>query len=160
MVKNRSNGLRNSSSVMSLRSSVQDDAASRRIAELEAQVDQLSKANATSEFYTRNARPYDEKLTAYNQVEWDHKEIGDSLVYKRANGQHMDRPGSTMYQEYADMMRRQPARPENALKAPEAYTEPFCTFLTDNPTVWHAVDYFEKKLQKAGFEKVISFSMT
>jgi hypothetical protein len=42
----------------------------------------------------------------------------------------------------------------NALKTPEAYTQPFCDFLTENPTVWHAVDYFEKKLKKAGFKKV------
>ena len=45
-------------------------------------------------------------------------------------------------------------REGNALKSPEAYTQPFCDFLTENPTVWHAVEYFEKKLQKAGFKKV------
>jgi hypothetical protein len=45
-------------------------------------------------------------------------------------------------------------REGNALKSPEAYTQPFCDFLTENPTVWHAVDYFEKKLNKAGFKKV------
>ena len=42
----------------------------------------------------------------------------------------------------------------NALKSPEAYTQPFCDFLTENPTVWHAVQYFEKKLDAAGFKKV------
>jgi aminopeptidase I len=45
-------------------------------------------------------------------------------------------------------------REGNALKSPEAYTQPFCDFLTENPTVWHAVDYFETKLKKAGFKKV------
>lgn len=40
------------------------------------------------------------------------------------------------------------------LKSPEAYTQPFCSFLTENPTVWHAVDHFERKLTKAGFQKV------
>jgi aminopeptidase I len=41
----------------------------------------------------------------------------------------------------------------NVLKSPQAYTQPFCDFLTENPTVWHAVDYFENKLKKAGFKK-------
>lgn len=45
---------------------------------------------------------------------------------------------------------------DNTLKSPEAYTQPFCDFLTENPTVWHAVSYFEGKLQKAGFQKVCS----
>jgi hypothetical protein len=40
------------------------------------------------------------------------------------------------------------------LKSPEAYAQPFCDFLTDNPTVFHAVNYFEKKLAAAGFKKV------
>lgn len=43
---------------------------------------------------------------------------------------------------------------EHALRAPEAYTQPFCDFLTENPTVFHTVAHFEKKLEKAGFEKV------
>jgi hypothetical protein len=43
---------------------------------------------------------------------------------------------------------------QNVLKSPEAYTQPFCEFLTENPTVWHAVQYFEKKLDSAGFKKV------
>lgn len=45
-------------------------------------------------------------------------------------------------------------REEHTLKSPEAYTKPFCDFLTENPTVFHAVDYFEKKLEKAGYKKV------
>lgn len=43
---------------------------------------------------------------------------------------------------------------ENKLKSAEEYCQPFCEFLTENPTVFHAVDYFEKKLNKAGFTKV------
>src|SRR4051812_18447603 len=34
---------------------------------------------------------------------------------------------------------------------PEAYTKPFCDFLTENPTVFHAVVYFGKKLADLGF---------
>lgn len=37
---------------------------------------------------------------------------------------------------------------------PEAFTEPFCDFLHENPTVFHAVDYFTRKLTQAGFEEV------
>jgi hypothetical protein len=37
---------------------------------------------------------------------------------------------------------------------PASYTDPFCAFLTKNPTVFHAVDYFEKQLREAGFEGV------
>lgn len=47
---------------------------------------------------------------------------------------------------------------ESALKSPEAYCQPFCDFLTENPTVFHAVDYIEKKLEKAGFKKVRIFA--
>lgn len=43
---------------------------------------------------------------------------------------------------------------DNTLKIPEAYTQPFCDFLTDNPTVFHAVSHFETKLKNAGFKKV------
>ena len=45
-------------------------------------------------------------------------------------------------------------RSENALKSPEAYTQPYCEFMTNNPTIFHAVDAFEKDLTKAGFKKV------
>jgi len=37
---------------------------------------------------------------------------------------------------------------------PETFTQPFCDFLTDNPTVFHAVEYFKGKLAEAGFEEV------
>jgi hypothetical protein len=40
------------------------------------------------------------------------------------------------------------------IQCPEEYTEPFCEFLTENPTVFHAVDYFEKGLEENGFTKV------
>ncbi|KAL7925551.1 peptidase M18-like protein [Trichoderma austrokoningii] len=34
---------------------------------------------------------------------------------------------------------------------PEAFTEPFLDFLRENPTVFHAVDYFQSKLNDAGY---------
>ncbi len=42
-------------------------------------------------------------------------------------------------------------------KKPEEYTKPFCDFLTENPTVFHAVGHFEERLQKEGYEKVSPF---
>ncbi|KAI0023647.1 aminopeptidase-like protein [Xylariomycetidae sp. FL0641] len=32
------------------------------------------------------------------------------------------------------------------MASPDAFTEPFCTFLQENPTVFHAVDYFKAKM--------------
>ena len=37
---------------------------------------------------------------------------------------------------------------------PEAYTQPFLSFISNNPTVFHAVDYFSKKLTSHGFTKL------
>ncbi|KAF2140137.1 uncharacterized protein K452DRAFT_230852 [Aplosporella prunicola CBS 121167] len=37
---------------------------------------------------------------------------------------------------------------------PEDYTKPFCDFLTDNPTVFHAVEAVAKQLEKASFSKL------
>jgi hypothetical protein len=75
-------------------------------------------------------------------------------------------PEKSLFEKYNESLQEQYNKPKeslitrkllgesNALKSPEAYTQPFCDFLTDNPTVWHAVTYFEKKLEKAGFKKV------
>jgi aminopeptidase I len=37
---------------------------------------------------------------------------------------------------------------------PEAFTKPYVEFMTENPTVFHAVDYFKQKLLKAGYKEV------
>jgi hypothetical protein len=75
-------------------------------------------------------------------------------------------PRQSLFEKYKEALRSEQMMPkqslitnalireENVLKSPEAYTKPFCDFLTENPTVFHAVDYFEKKLEKAGFKKV------
>ena len=39
---------------------------------------------------------------------------------------------------------------------PEAYTKPFCDFLQENPTVFHAADYFARKLRAGSFQEVHS----
>ncbi|MCJ1287611.1 hypothetical protein MMC26_006963 [Xylographa opegraphella] len=37
---------------------------------------------------------------------------------------------------------------------PEAYTQPFLSFISENPTVFHTVDYFSKQLSSHGFTKL------
>lgn len=37
---------------------------------------------------------------------------------------------------------------------PESFTKPFCDFLTENPTIFHAVGYFKDKLNAGGFTEV------
>ncbi|KAF9874984.1 aminopeptidase I zinc metalloprotease [Colletotrichum karsti] len=37
---------------------------------------------------------------------------------------------------------------------PEAYTQPFVDFLSENPTIFHAVSYFKSKLAAAGFTEL------
>ncbi|KAL2179078.1 peptidase M18 [Thermothelomyces heterothallicus CBS 202.75] len=39
---------------------------------------------------------------------------------------------------------------------PEAFTKPYLEFMTENPTVFHAVDYFKQKLLKAGYKELSS----
>ena len=49
----------------------------------------------------------------------------------------------------------EPARTTRAADVkPEDYTRPFCDFLQENPTIFHAVDYFKAKLAKDGFQEV------
>jgi aminopeptidase I len=38
--------------------------------------------------------------------------------------------------------------------SPEAYTKPFLNFMTENPTIFHAVNAFTQQLSSAGFEKL------
>lgn len=37
---------------------------------------------------------------------------------------------------------------------PEEFAEPFCKFLQENPTVFHAVGYFKKKMGALGYKEV------
>lgn len=37
---------------------------------------------------------------------------------------------------------------------PEAFTKPFCEFLTENPTIFHTVVYAKDKLEAAGYTQV------
>lgn len=37
---------------------------------------------------------------------------------------------------------------------PEAFTKPFCKFMEQNPTIFHAVDYFKSKSSDLGYKEV------
>lgn len=73
----------------------------------------------------------------------------------------------TLFRQYCDYLERntssasamgtkeaKTAKEEIRLKEPEDYAEPFINFMTENPTVWHAIQYWENKLEKAGFSKL------
>jgi hypothetical protein len=42
----------------------------------------------------------------------------------------------------------------NGVKEAKEYTKRFCDFMTANPTVWHAVDAFARRLEGEGFKRV------
>ncbi|OKL64090.1 hypothetical protein UA08_00310 [Talaromyces atroroseus] len=42
----------------------------------------------------------------------------------------------------------------SAAFAPEAYTQPFIDFISKNPTIFHAVDYFSKELEAHGYTRL------
>lgn len=44
--------------------------------------------------------------------------------------------------------------PWQAMKEPEDFAQPFCDFLTDNPTVFHAVAAVGAQLNQAGYTKL------
>ncbi|KAJ3553177.1 hypothetical protein NPX13_g10944 [Xylaria arbuscula] len=37
---------------------------------------------------------------------------------------------------------------------PESFTEPFCTFLKENPTIFHTVDYLKAKMTSLGYKEL------
>lgn len=78
----------------------------------------------------------------------------------------------SLFEKYNEALQEQHQTPKRSLitkglingggvlKNPAAYAQPFCDFLTENPTVFHAVSYFERKLEVAGFKKVGSHPMS
>ena len=45
-------------------------------------------------------------------------------------------------------------QPSSSTFKPEAYTKPFISFISSNPTVYHAVSYFSNQLESHGFTKL------
>ena len=94
------------------------------------------------------ARRYDAELRLRKQLE---QEI---LIERREAAKRTVEAAKWRFAEKRRVAEKRKAIELFSLKSPEEYTQPFCEFLTENPTVFHAVDYFEKKLEKAGFKKV------
>ncbi|KAL3422893.1 aminopeptidase I zinc metalloprotease [Phlyctema vagabunda] len=171
MVKNNPNSLRASMSNMSLRSP--EDAELRRtIAELEAKVNRLSAEAQAAELDARvNAqspiRSAEEGLRWIS--DWrngskdetatkDPFQVLESLLdgfnssTKKTPEHKKTRPEPLAYRR-ADVAGAEATRSKIAT-GPESYTKPFTDFLTENPTVWHAVDHFSRKLENAGYVKL------
>lgn len=47
---------------------------------------------------------------------------------------------------------RAPLTTDPGTVKPEAYSQPFCDFMADNPTIFHAVDAFAKQLERNGYQ--------
>lgn len=180
MVKHDS--LRGSSSNISLRSSAQEEAARHRIAELEAQVAALT-AQALKQPDSRipptipcgDSDQFDRGIQAivsqpvYKQqirTLWDERQESERRLRNLHHASAMKEQSSfteqrsSLFEGFSNGKRQtsEAAGQEHSLKSPSAYTQPFCDFLTENPTIWHAVSYFEQKLVKAGFKKVCATS--
>ncbi|EXJ60629.1 hypothetical protein A1O7_04782 [Cladophialophora yegresii CBS 114405] len=64
---------------------------------------------------------------------------------------HVSRGYDRMVQHSAYPPTSTPPSLQKEKFAPEKYTQPYLHFMTNNPTVFHAVDHFTSKLAKAGY---------
>ena len=60
------------------------------------------------------------------------------------------RPSQSLFESFQNTA----AAPSTQTIDPAAYTKPFIDFITNNPTVYHAVKHFESRLDSAGFSKL------
>lgn len=182
MVRNGNGSLRGSASNMSLFSTrIEDEntaATQARLADLEAQIKELKdresaekempKLPSLKSISMQNlGSQFPASHTPQPDNRGDENTLFDTFMeYRRPNGILVRRDFPLGVEEgYPAKREREQQQPRRSLitkalgggsqlKSPEAYAQPFCDFLTDNPTVFHAVDYFEKKLDAAGFKKV------
>ncbi|KAL1850357.1 vacuolar aminopeptidase 1 [Paecilomyces lecythidis] len=49
-----------------------------------------------------------------------------------------------------------PSQPRAAVNSvsPDAYSKPFCEFMSSNPTIFHAVEHFAKQLEQHGYKRL------
>jgi len=103
-------------------------------------------------------------LAAYQQFKLESEESSTNWprYYPHLAPQGFPTASESLYERYQKCQeeRRATLGGENKLKAAEEYTKPFCQFMTENPTVWHAVSAFEDKLTKSGFKKVLQYLTT
>ncbi|KAJ8070897.1 hypothetical protein OCU04_001256 [Sclerotinia nivalis] len=121
------------------------------------QTEEILVKNTMSWIADDNAR-YE---TLYKMME---KSNGPSSI---ETGNDITSNGQTLFEQYRENLQRNSfiangmrtkeakiAKKEIRLKEPEDYAEPFINFMTENPTVWHAIQYWENKLEEAGFSKL------
>lgn len=100
--------------------------------------------------WLREQNPLLSKPAAQCSAE-DVEEIGrlwkQYLTEQKMQRRQLKGSAAATHQATDDAIRFKQATRENAAK----YTEPFCKFLTENPTVFHAVDAIKKDLKDAGF---------
>lgn len=150
MVRNDYRSLRGSNSTLSLRSSA-EEASRQRIAELEAQLAALTAQDPPTTPFTlggqsdREAQSIRQSYrTLYEEAEAQRQRPA------RANGEGQ----RSLFEGFHQPVSREREHRKDTPIEPAAYTKPFLEFMTDHPTVWHAVSGFAEQLLNAGFKKV------
>ncbi|RFU25886.1 hypothetical protein B7463_g10455, partial [Scytalidium lignicola] len=133
MVKNSQGSLRAKSSNLSLKSSTGDLSQARQYLQRQAQL----------------------LMDAEREIEKMAGSLNDSSLYERYNEIMRSSDTLTAAATAAAAAAAAAGRVrERASFDPKDSTVPFCEFLSENPSIWHAVDYFERKLNGAGYEKL------
>lgn len=84
---------------------------------------------------------------------------GTKFAMSKMTGREPLSPAGSCAEVGSSSVSRQPATPTTAARqhqqyTPEQFTQPFCDFMTQNPTPFHVVDYCKTKLHDAGFHEV------
>lgn len=78
--------------------------------------------------------------------------------FLRARSSNLSLRSAAMEQSMAQRVEAANNAIDNTVTAkdldPGAFTKPYLDFMTENPTVFHAVGYFKEKLLKAGYKEV------
>lgn len=85
---------------------------------------------------------------------------GDQLAEARyipapAPQQLSQRPNAQQQQQSQLQPRMVPSRTSSTDSIdPSKYSQPYCDFMTSNPTIFHAVDHFSKQLEQHGYKRL------
>lgn len=83
-----------------------------------------------------------------------HSSESSELPYRVTRGYDRLNVSHSAYSSSSSSLPRyeEPPKPEKKEFDPSLYTLPYLKFMTDNPTAFHAVDAFAKKLEQHGYE--------
>jgi hypothetical protein len=100
----------------------------------------------------RPLQPLPEASWAKN---WSGKRVsfGHTLVIQKDKIPEKDEPAASLLLPETPTHQPQP-RTTNCIKDAASYCKPFCDFISNNPTIFHTVDYLTQQLKIAGFEKL------